>query len=167
MSSEYHRPPIRVALLGLGRTLFFEHYPLFKAHPSLFKIVAACDLAKERRDRIEVDFPDCKMFRQFRDMLDEPDIDTDESKLLLRDIQSESQWLLRMVENLLSVTKIEGSYSAHKEIWAAEEIMGEVAGKIRKIYPDFSERLLHALQKEPYELWQKHPGAVCPDLENG
>ncbi len=75
MSSEYHRPPIRVALLGLGRTLFFEHYPLFKAHPSLFKIVAACDLAKERRDRIEVDFPDCKMFRQFRDMLDEPDID--------------------------------------------------------------------------------------------
>jgi len=68
-------------------------------------------------------------------LLDEPDIDTDESKLLLRDIQSESQWLLRMVENLLSVTKIEGSYSAHKEIWAAEEIMGEVAGKIRKIYP--------------------------------
>lgn len=75
MSAEYHRPPIRVALLGLGRSLFFEHYPIFRAHPALFKIVAACDLAKERRDRVEADYPDCKMFRQFRDMLDEPDID--------------------------------------------------------------------------------------------
>lgn len=61
--------------MGLGRALFFEHYPIMKEHPSLFKIVAACDLSKERRDRIEADFPDCKMFRQFQDMLDEPDID--------------------------------------------------------------------------------------------
>lgn len=75
MSAEYHRPPIRVALMGLGRALFFEHYPIFRAHPALFKIVAACDLVKERRDRIEADYPQCKMFRQFRDMLDEPDID--------------------------------------------------------------------------------------------
>lgn len=75
MSAEYHRPPLRIALMGLGRALFFEHYEVFRAHPALFKIVAACDLAKERRDKIEADFPDCKMFRQFRDMLDEPDID--------------------------------------------------------------------------------------------
>ena len=75
MSAEYHRPPIRIALLGLGRALFFEHYPIFRAHPSLFKIVAACDLSKERRDKVEADYPDCKMFRQFKDMLDEPDID--------------------------------------------------------------------------------------------
>lgn len=47
------------------------------------------------------------------------------------------------------------------------EVISRQVAEIRKIYPDFSERLLHALQKEPYELWQKHPGAVCPDLENG
>lgn len=75
MSAEYHRPPLRLALMGLGRALFNEHYPVFNAHPSLFKIVAACDLVKERRDMIEADHPDCKMFRQFQDMLDEPDID--------------------------------------------------------------------------------------------
>lgn len=75
MSAEYHRPPIKLALMGLGRSLFFEHYPVFREHPSLFKVVAACDLVKERRDKIEADYPDCKMFRQFRDMLDEPDID--------------------------------------------------------------------------------------------
>jgi len=71
----YQRPPIRVALMGLGRAAFTEHYSVFKAHPALFKVVAACDLLKERRDIIAKDFPDCKMFRQFTDMLDERDID--------------------------------------------------------------------------------------------
>ncbi len=75
MSIEYQRPPIRVALMGLGRAMFSSHYPVFKAHPALFKVVAACDLVKERRDIIAKDFPDCKMFRQFADMLDERDID--------------------------------------------------------------------------------------------
>ena len=75
MRADYQRPPVRVALMGLGRSMFTEHYPVFKAHPGLFKVVAACDLIKERRDIIARDFPDCKMFRQFGDMLDERDID--------------------------------------------------------------------------------------------
>ena len=75
MKGEYQRPPVRVALMGLGRSMFTEHYPVFKAHPALFKIVAACDLMKERRDIIAEDFPDCRMFRRFSDMLDERDID--------------------------------------------------------------------------------------------
>ena len=75
MKTEYQRPPIRVALMGLGRSMFADHYPVFKAHPALFKVVAACDLIKERRDIIAKDFPECKMFRRFSDMLDERDID--------------------------------------------------------------------------------------------
>ncbi len=75
MSTDYQRPPIRVAIMGLGRSVFEEHYPVFKAHPALFKVVAACDLMKERRDLIAPDFPDCRMFRRFTDMLDERDID--------------------------------------------------------------------------------------------
>lgn len=72
---EYQRPPIRVALMGLGRTLFEEHYPILKAHPDLFQVVAACDLQRDRRNIIEKDFPKCRMFRQYEDMLDERDID--------------------------------------------------------------------------------------------
>ena len=72
---EYQRPPIKVALMGLGRAMFSDHYPVFLKHPALFKVVAACDLIKERRDRVAQDFPDCRMFRQFSDMLDEHDID--------------------------------------------------------------------------------------------
>ena len=75
MRLEYQRPPVRVALMGLGRSMFSSHYPVFKAHPALFKVVAACDLVKDRRDMVAKDFPDCKMFRQFADMLDERDID--------------------------------------------------------------------------------------------
>ena len=75
MSTDYQRPPVRVALMGLGRSMFTEHYPVFKAHPALFKVVAACDLLKERRDIVAQDFPNCKMFRRFSDMLDERDID--------------------------------------------------------------------------------------------
>ena len=72
---EYQRPPIKVALMGLGRSMFADHYTVFRKHPALFKVVAACDLLKERRDIVAKDYPDCKMFRQFRDMLDEHDID--------------------------------------------------------------------------------------------
>ena len=75
MRLEYQRPPVRVAVIGLGRSFFSSHYPVFKAHPALFKIVAVCDLLKERRDIVAKDFPDCKMFRQFGDMLDEREIE--------------------------------------------------------------------------------------------
>ena len=75
MRLEYQRPPVRVAVIGLGRSFFSSHYPVFKAHPALFKIVAVCDFLKERRDIVAKDFPDCKMFRQFGDMLDEREID--------------------------------------------------------------------------------------------
>ena len=61
--------------MGLGRAMFTDHFPVFKRHPALFKVVAACDTIKERRDLIAKDFPDCRMFRQFADMLDETDID--------------------------------------------------------------------------------------------
>jgi len=72
---EYQRPPIRVALMGLGRSMFTGHYPIFRDHPALFDVVAACDTLKERRDIIAKDFPNCKMFRHLSDMLDERDID--------------------------------------------------------------------------------------------
>ena len=61
--------------MGLGRSMFADHYPVYKAHPALFDVVAACDIMKERRDIVAADYPNCKMFRQFPDMLEERDID--------------------------------------------------------------------------------------------
>ena len=75
MKNDYQRPPLKVAIMGLGRSMFADHYPIFKAHPALFDVVCACDIIKERRDIVAKDFPNCKMFRRFEDMLDERDID--------------------------------------------------------------------------------------------
>ena len=57
---------------------------------------------------------------------------------LLSDIKDDSQWLIRMVENILSVTRInEGNMRVTKTPEAAEEIISEAVSRIRT---RFSER---------------------------
>jgi two-component system, OmpR family, sensor histidine kinase KdpD len=56
---------------------------------------------------------------------------------LLSNIIEDSQWLIRMVENLLSVTRInEGSTTVKKTLEAAEEIVAEAIDRIKKRFPD-------------------------------
>jgi two-component system sensor histidine kinase KdpD len=51
---------------------------------------------------------------------------------LISDIREDSQWLIRMVENLLSVTRInEGGMNVNKTPEAAEEIVAEAVGRVR------------------------------------
>jgi len=52
--------------------------------------------------------------------------------ILLQQINEDSEWLIRMVENLLSVTRINaGETRVHKRIEAAEEIIAEAVRKFR------------------------------------
>ena len=69
-------------------------------------------------------------------MLEDPTLSDPGHQALLQDIRNEAQWLIRIVENLLSITRI-GDPAAHiaKELEAAEEIMGETAQKFRKRFP--------------------------------
>lgn len=56
---------------------------------------------------------------------------------LLEDTRSEAQWLIRVVENLLSVTRMGDSKAyINKQSEAAEEIVGEVVQKFRKRCPN-------------------------------
>ncbi|WP_291291385.1 sensor histidine kinase KdpD [Enterococcus sp.] len=56
---------------------------------------------------------------------------------LLTDIQSESQWLIRMVENLLSITRINmDTMQVKKTAEPIEEIIGAVYEHAKKVYPD-------------------------------
>lgn len=70
-------------------------------------------------------------------ILENPSISKEEQGDLLRDVREEAQWLIRAVENLLSVTRIGESGQAHivKKNEAAEEIFGEAARKFRKRFP--------------------------------
>ncbi|HWQ58084.1 MAG TPA: sensor histidine kinase KdpD, partial [Clostridia bacterium] len=55
---------------------------------------------------------------------------------LVANIQEESQWLIRMVENLLSVTRLgENASNLVKTPEAAEEVVGEAVGRIRHRFP--------------------------------
>jgi len=62
-----------------------------------------------------------------------------EQHQLLEDARDEAQWLIRVVENLLSITRM-GDQQAKikKKPEAAEEVLGEVAQKFRKRFPEVS-----------------------------
>ena len=56
---------------------------------------------------------------------------------LLKDVQEDSQWLIRMVENLLSVTRIDGQkVRVSKTDTVLEELIDSVLVKFRKHFPD-------------------------------
>ena len=55
---------------------------------------------------------------------------------LIANIQEESQWLIRMVENLLSVTRLgEGAAGLKKTPEAAEEVVGEAINRVVRRFP--------------------------------
>jgi len=63
-------------------------------------------------------------------------LDEDTRDKLIANIQDESQWLIRMVENLLSMTRInDGTSSVTKSPEAAEEVVGEAVSRIKKRFP--------------------------------
>ncbi len=65
------------------------------------------------------------------------DIDRRTRDELIMNIKEDSQWLIRMVENLLAVTRIkEGTMSVAKSPEAVEEIVAEAVRQIRKRYPE-------------------------------
>ena len=70
-------------------------------------------------------------------LLENDDIPAEKQKELLKDINDDAQWLIRMVENVLSITRIGSQeYSISKESEIVEEIVGEAVYKFRKQWPD-------------------------------
>lgn len=60
-------------------------------------------------------------------------------KELVQNIYSESSWLIRVVENLLSITRINNENTkVEKNPEIAEEIIGEVLVKFKKLFPKVS-----------------------------
>ena len=70
-------------------------------------------------------------------ILENPELSPQEQRTLLENAREEAQWLIRVVENLLSITRI-GADAARitKEPEAAEEVLGEAARKFRRRFPE-------------------------------
>ena len=70
-------------------------------------------------------------------VLEHDELSEKERRELLIDVKNDAEWLIRMVENLLSVTRIEnGSAKIKKTPEAVEEVVAETLGKFKKRFPD-------------------------------
>ncbi|MBR3949644.1 MAG: PAS domain-containing sensor histidine kinase [Oscillospiraceae bacterium] len=70
------------------------------------------------------------------------EIPQEKRKKMLRDIRSDAQWLIRMVENLLSVTRVDADrvrLSKHSTV--LEELVDTLLVKFRKHYPEQTVRV--------------------------
>lgn len=75
-------------------------------------------------------------------ILEEKDMSAQTKESLVKDIKENAGWLIRMVENILTVTKIsEETMRVHKTLEAAEEVVSEAVAIVRKRSPDC---LIHA-----------------------
>lgn len=64
-------------------------------------------------------------------------IEQDKQQILLRESYDDAEWLVRMVENLLSVTRMnDGEAKITKNPEAVEEIVGEAMQKFSKRFPE-------------------------------
>jgi two-component system sensor histidine kinase KdpD len=77
----------------------------------------------------------------------ERSLSEEQRRSLLKEILGDATWLIKMVENLLSVTRMRGEATINKTHELAEELIGEVSQKFKKLYPDTA---LHvSIPKEP------------------
>lgn len=68
--------------------------------------------------------------------LDNPGMEKEEMQRLLKDVYEDSNWLLNMVENILSVTRIgSGESSVKTTLEPLEEILTESIQRVKKRYP--------------------------------
>ncbi|MDA3926029.1 MAG: Gfo/Idh/MocA family oxidoreductase [Kiritimatiellae bacterium] len=69
------RPPVKIGIAGLGRAGLEMHCEELAKFPELFKIVAVCDPMKERRDIVRETYPECRSYRRYADLIDDPDVE--------------------------------------------------------------------------------------------
>jgi len=70
-------------------------------------------------------------------ILDEKDMPEEMRQNLVSDIHETAQWLIRMVENILTVTRIsKESLEVHKTLEAAEELISQAVSIVRARFPE-------------------------------
>lgn len=72
-------------------------------------------------------------------ILENPGLSQAEQRTLIQDVHDEAQWLIRVVENLLSITRMsDGQTGIATSPEAAEDVLGEAARKFRRRFPEIT-----------------------------
>ena len=69
------RPPVKIGIAGLGRAGLEMHCAELAKFPELFTITAVCDPVKDRRDIVREANPECRSYRRYEDLIDDPDVE--------------------------------------------------------------------------------------------
>ena len=70
-------------------------------------------------------------------LLEHPELSEASRRQLLEDVRDDAQWLIRVVENLLSITRMgDAQAQISKTLEAAEDIIAETLRKFRKRFPN-------------------------------
>ena len=100
-------------------------------------------------------------------VLENPSLPRAEQEALLEDVRSEAQWLIRAVENLLSITRMgDGQTHITKNVEAAEEILG---GSCPEIPQTFSQhpRICGTPSGAASGTYGRHPYGASSGQPNG
>ena len=85
---------------------------------------------------------------------------------LLENMRDESNWLIGVVENLLSVTRMSGASNIKKELEAGEEVLSAAAMKFQRHYPAIPRRDLRP-RHPPDDPHGHHPDRAGPHQPHG
>ena len=66
--------PIKIGVVGLGRIGMTVHKDCLKARPDKYKVVAACDLIKERYEKFQAEFG-CRGYDNIEDLINDPEVE--------------------------------------------------------------------------------------------
>jgi scyllo-inositol 2-dehydrogenase (NADP+) len=69
------KKPIKIGIVGLGRAGWGMHCKELTGRENKFEIVAGCDLLKPFRDRFQEKYLDAKVYKNYEDMLADPEIE--------------------------------------------------------------------------------------------
>lgn len=125
---------IIIALLTSALTTKVKHNEAIKAESQLERMRANLlrAVSHDLRTPLTTIYGSSTVLLENRDSLTQQ-----QQEQMLLGIREDAQWLIRMVENLLSVTRIDsGSVRLNKTAIALDELIGSVVIKFKKRYPD-------------------------------
>lgn len=125
---------IAIAILTSALTTKLKHHEAMKAESEKERMRANLLRAVSHDLRT----PLTTIYGSSTTLLENSDVMTAEQKMkILTGIKEDSQWLVRMVENLLSITRIDsGKVKIMKTPTVLEELIDSVILKFKKRYPD-------------------------------
>ena len=114
-----------------------------QANQALSEAVAAAETANRAKSTFlsnmshDIRTPLTSIIGSTSAVLDNPDLSQEDRRSLLEDVKQEAQWLIRTVENLLSITRIGSDRTElNKQLEPVEEVLAEAVQKARKRLPD-------------------------------